>query len=210
MKLSYLPRLQYDITLNPGTGGSVIATRDAGADHFQIIDITTGTKATYIIPINRLINTALVANTTRQQLSIEHAVSATKTVRIKKIHLGALNTTAVAGDLRVFVDSGTAASSAGTILTAQPTVPAITAAEAVAKTLPTIVAATTKFVAFVGSAVATANTPIVGQTVYEWFPGSEETPLTLRAGFLDSLVIGIQSFAANVYHVTGYVIITEE
>ena len=218
--------------LNSGSGGDTIGSDDIAGVKFQRIkliygadgvnagdvaaanplpvDLNSTYDATYIIPINRLVNTALAANTTRQQLSLEHAASAVKTLRIRKIHLGALNTTAVAGDLRVFVDYGTAASTAGTAITPQPASAGTAAAEITAKTLPTITAATTKFVAYIGSAAATANTSIVGVTVYDWYPGSHETPLTIRAGVLESLVIGIQSFGLNVYHVTGYVIVTEE
>lgn len=219
-------------TLNTGTGGDTIASDDIGGVKFQRnkliygadgvnsgdvsttnplpVTINSNMKKTYIVPINRLVNVALAANTTRQQISIEHALSSTKTVRLRRIHIGALNTTAVAGDLRVFIDYGTAASSAGTVITAQPVNAASSAAECVAKSLPTIVAATTKLTCFVGSVPATANSSIVGIICYDWKEAGESEAFTLRAGVLESLVIGIQSFGLNVYHLTGYIELTEE
>jgi hypothetical protein len=132
-------------------------------------------------------------------LSFEHAASATKDVRIRRILIGASVTTAsaaVAGQLRLQVWRGTAASTGGTAVTPTAFHPASAAAEVTCKHTPTITAATGPIKSLVtlstgtaGATVGTAASSNMPFVLYDWQESGETIPLTLRAGNLDTLTI---------------------
>jgi hypothetical protein len=167
--------------------------------------------ATYTIVVDSVATGALTANTRKDVLSIEHAVSATKTVKIRRIQVGGFQTTALVGTVYCKIFRGTAATSAGTTQTATPANPGTGAAELVAKTLPTITAATlvyTNSVGFISAATAQTGFPMI--PVYDWQEEGETQPLQLRAANLDTLVIAIYSNVAHNLTLQISVIATEE
>lgn len=167
-------------------------------------------KATYVVSADNLSSGALTANTAKAVLSFEHPATATRTVRLRRIFMGAMQTSAVAGSDRVLIFRGTAASSAGTTVTAQPAVPGATAAEVVCKSLPTITAATQMLAYFGSITTAAANTGFAGAVPYDWQESGETIPLTLRAGSLDTIVISVISSGAKTYSLSLTVVLTEE
>jgi hypothetical protein len=167
-------------------------------------------KATYLVSVANIASAVLTANTARAIFSFEHAGTATKTVRVRRIAIGGLQTTALAGSQIVQVSRGTAASTAGTVVTAQPTLPGAAAAEVVAKSLPTITAATLMVSRVAAITPATANTGFADFLVYDWQESGETIPLTLRAANLDTLVVSIMSSAAQNITLSCSVILTEE
>lgn len=166
-------------------------------------------KATYKVALVPTTTGALTANTAKPILSIEHAASATKTVRIRRVLVAAMQSSAVAGTDEVRLTRGTAASSAGTTVTATPTIPGVVAAEAVCKTLPTITAATV-LSSVVGSLSSAANTGFAALVVYDWQESGETQPITLRAGSLDTFVVNMVSTGAKTYTASCTVTFTEE
>lgn len=162
---------------------------------------------TYVV-CNNTASGALTANTRKDILSMESAVAGTKNKRILRIEASWLATTALAGDLRFFLYRGTAATSAGTVITAIGKHPADPAAELVAKSNPTITAATLVFTHIIGSVPATANSILARSVLYDWAGNPREDDFVMRALQLDSLVMAITSTAAinwtpflNVYFV---------
>lgn len=181
-------------------GGTAIAvvTLPTGADGQVAIPVSINAiqKLTYDAGARGIVTGALTANTAKAVWSIEHAVTAVKTVRIRRIMVHARQTTALAGEFEVQITRGTAASSAGTAVTPGPHRPGDAAAEAVVKTLPTIVTATvvdTIPAGGFGTTTALYSPPVL---IYDWQEGGETKPYILRAGTLDSLVINIVSTVA--------------
>jgi hypothetical protein len=167
--------------------------------------------ATYKVAIDNIVSGALTANTRKDVLSIEHALASTKTVKVRRIVVGAYQTTALAGVVYFKLFKGTAASSGGTAVTPIPTLGSLPAAECVTKTLPTIVAATGPLAPMVaGFLTAAANTGFASVMLYDWQEGGETIPLTLRAGVLESLVLSVYSNVAMNLNVFGFVTLTEE
>jgi hypothetical protein len=167
--------------------------------------------ATYTIVADSIASGALTANTRKDVLSIEHGAGATKTVKIRRIQVGGFQTTALVGTVYCKIFRGTAATSAGTGQTPTPTNPGTAAAEMVAKTLPTITAATlvyTNSVGFISAATAQTGFPMIA--VYDWQEEGETQPLQLRAANLDTLVIAIYSNVAHNLTLQISVIATEE
>jgi hypothetical protein len=167
--------------------------------------------ATYTIVADSIATGALTANTRKDVLSIEHIAGATKTVKIRRIQVGGFQTTALVGTVYCKIFRGTAATSAGTGQTPTPTNPGTAAAEMVAKTLPTITAATlvyTNSVGFISAATAQTGFPMIA--VYDWQEEGETQPLQLRAANLDTLVIAIYSNVAHNLTLQISVIATEE
>lgn len=149
------------------------------------------------IAFNNTASGALTANTRKDIFSFEHAATAAKNTRIVKIEASWIATTALAGDLRFYVFRGTAASSAGTSTPPVGRNPGDGAAEVTVKTNPTITAATQIFAHVIGSVPATASSILARQVIYELSANStNEDDLFLRAGFLDTITMAIQSSAA--------------
>lgn len=217
-----------NVTLNAGSGGPSIATDDIGGVQYQRVKACFGAdgsasdvssavplpvtqnaqaKATYSVTMARVATGALTANTLKQILSLEHGAGATKTLRLQKIEISGYATTALAGTVEFQLARGTAASSAGSAITPTPLNPGSAAAEAVAKSLPTITAATVVAAGNANSVPATANSSIGSAfRFHEFLAGADAQPFTLRAGNLDTLVLSIISTAAiNVtLNITAY------
>lgn len=198
------------MTMQIGSLGVV----DTGSNHVQVADGTypwrkatihkSGAQYTNpgpsLLPSYTVTNevaVALTANNRLNTFSIEHSAASTKTVKIRRITVAVSNTTAVAGFIQCRVYYGTSASTAGTAAAVQRTNEASAAAEATCKTTPTITAATLKVSASLGQMPATAGAGLGPVTIYDATSGSDMDPLTLRAGFLESLVVAFQSTGAN-------------
>ncbi len=171
-------------------------------------------KATYIgtAGATGISTGALTANTRKDVLSLHHAGTAVRTVRIRRIFVGGFQTgTAAVGTVYGAIFRGTAAPTGGTAIAAAPTHPASPAAEVVVTTLPAITAATLVHSNTVGLLnAATALTGFPATVFYEWRPGSVQSPLTLRAATLDALVLAIYSNAPHTLTLQISVIFTEE
>jgi hypothetical protein len=196
-------------------GGSALALKALptnGSGQAAIpVWINATEMATYEVVAAAISSGALTANTAKQILSLEHAAGATKTVKIRRIIIsGVVTTGAATASIEFRMFRGTAASSAGTAITPQPVLPGTSAAEAVAKSLPTMTAATVLRTAVLGYMVA-ATTQAFGPWVfYDWQEGGEVQPFTLRSANLDTLALSIQSTGAitAACHIT--VLLTEE
>jgi hypothetical protein len=164
----------------------------------------------YDAAARNIVTGALTANTAKAVLSIEHSAASTKTTKIRRIMVGGLQTAAVAGMVDIQITKGTAASTAGTVVTPNPRKGGDAAPQAVVKSLPTIVAATLGDTIPWGATAATANTPMPTTLVYDWQEGGETKPLQLRAGVLESIVINVISTAAQALTLTVSIDFTEE
>ncbi len=164
--------------------------------------------STYTVTTTHLATGALVAGTSTAVLSIEHAATATKTVKIDKIVIGGAQSTALAGNDSIQVYRGTAASTAGAAVVPVPVSSGLPAAEATARTIPTIVVPATPLVShFAASTTAAAGTGFNGVPVYD---SETDAPLTLRPGVLETFVVSIVSSAAKNYTLSLTVIFTEQ
>lgn len=196
-------------------GGTAIAIKAVPTNGVGQAAIPTYTNAiqlaTYKVMADSIASGALVANTRKDILSLEHAASATKTVKIRRVRIGGFQTTALVGTVYAKIFRGTAASSGGTATTPQPANPATTAAEVTCKTLPTITAATLLDTGTVGFlSAATAQTGFIDLILYDWQEAGETQPLTLRSGTLDTIVIAIYSNVAHNLTLQITVTFTEE
>ncbi len=177
------------------------------------VNMNAISKATYIGTAGALgvATGALTANTRKDVLSLHHAGTAVRTVRVRRIFIGGFQTTALVGTAYAAIFRGTAAPTAGTAVAAAPTHPASPAAEVVVTTLPAITAATLMHSNTVGALnAATAQTGFPSSVFYEWRPGSVQSPLVLRAGTLDAIAIAIYSSVAHNFTLQISVIFTEE
>jgi hypothetical protein len=166
--------------------------------------------ATYDVAARNVVTGALTANTAKAIFSLEHALASVKTVRIRRIMIHMLQTTALAGLIDVEITRGTAASSAGTAVTPQPRKLTDPAAEVVAKSLPTIVAATVADNIPAGGFATTTTLYSPPALVYDWQESGEMKPYMLVAGALQSLVINVISTVAHNLTLTISVDLTEE
>jgi hypothetical protein len=168
-------------------------------------------KPTFLATLSSVATGALTAATAKPVLTLHHAATATKTVRIRRIVMGAMQTTLLAGSDTVVITRGTAAPTGGGAVTPVPAVPGATAAETTVTSLPTSITAATTVLAQIGAiTAATANTGFASFVVYDWQESGETIPLTLRAGSLDAIVINLLSSAAKNYTTSVTVIFTEE
>jgi hypothetical protein len=201
-----------DITKIGGSALTAKAVPSGGVGQTAIPVYSNAVQlATYTIVADSIASGALTANTRKDVLSIEHGAGAAKTVKIRRIQVGGFQTTALVGTVYCKIFRGTAATSAGTGQTPTPTNPGTAAAEMVAKTLPTITAATlvyTNSVGFISTATAQTGFPMIA--VYDWQEEGETQPLQLRAANLDTLVIAIYSNVAHNLTLQISVIATEE
>ncbi len=169
-------------------------------------------KATYIATAD-VVTGALTANTRKDILVIQHAATAVRNVRIRRIIIGALHGAAPGAvhTMTAKVFRGTALSTAGTALVPVPTNPASAAAETNVQTLPSITAATQVVSYSIGSpAAVTAGLGVSSQTVYDWQESGETIPISLRAGVLDTVVLAIQSTSTPNLTCQIVVVFTEE
>lgn len=173
-------------------------------------------KATYYVPIRGISSGALVANTLKQMISLEHALASTKNARIRRIIVTGVVSAAggaVLSDLALVLTSGTAASSAGTVVTPGKANAAQTAADTVVKTLPTIVAAgvgTTMPLLQSAAAGLTIGTLIPRTIVYDWSEGGSVEPFTLRAGVLEGFCLNLISTSTPTVLLNCEIEFTEE
>lgn len=167
-------------------------------------------KATYIASFGNVASGTLTANTAKAMFSIYHAATATRTVRIRRINVGGIQTTGVAGSVTLQLYRGTAASSGGTGLTAQPYNPGTPAAEATCTQVPTITAATLLLSRTAAILPATANTGFADFPLVDFQEAGEMIPFTLRAGSADSLVVSLNASGAMGITTSIAVAFTEE
>lgn len=195
-------------------GGTAIVakTLPANADGQVALPVYINAQqyATYDVGVRNLATAALTANTAKQILSIEHAATSTKTVRIRRIMVHAIQTTALSGSFDIQITRGTAASSAGTVVTPVPRKSTDPAAEVVVKSLPTITAATIADNIPAGGFAATTTLYSPPVLVYDWQEAGETKPYMLTAGALQSLVINVVSTAAHNLTMTVSVDLSEE
>lgn len=165
---------------------------------------------TYTFGARNIVTGVLVANTAKQVLSLEVAAAGTKTVKIRRILAAAIQTTALAGTLDFQINRGSAASSAGSAVTAGVRVTGDAAATTVCKTLPTITAAT---VLDVLPFAANGAAAVGGQprtVIYDWQEAGETKPWTLKPGVIDSFVLSAISTAAQNWTISLHITLTEE
>jgi hypothetical protein len=223
-KLLVTPDANSSINLNQ-VGGTAIAAKAASTFGVAAIPVWPNAvqRDTYYVAMNGIAIALTAGGGDKGLLSIEHAGASTKNVRIRRILVSGVVTTAsaaVVGVLKLNVFTGTAASSGGTTITAAKANQASAAAEAVSKHTPTIVAAggpdlCTMVIATgaggltVGTALGT-STPMV---LYDWQENGETVPMTLRSGNLESILISANgSWATTAPTITWgiTVIFTEE
>jgi hypothetical protein len=180
-------------------------------------------RDTYSVTMNGIALAVTAGGGDKILFSLEHAGASTKTVRIRRVLVSGVVTTAsaaVVGNLRLNIFKGTAASSAGTGVTPTPNNAASPAAEVSVKHTPTIVATTgplaSAMVLATGSGGATVGTllnvasPIL---LYDSEINEEAVPITLRSANLESVVIAANgSWATTAPTITWgiTVILTEE
>jgi hypothetical protein len=112
------------------------------------------------IAFNNTASGALTANTRKDIFSIDHAVTATKRVRITRIAASWNATTALAGDLRVYLFKGVLQATAGTTITPVTKKTEFTLVDTVCRLNPTITAATLIWAHIIGTVPAVANSPL--------------------------------------------------
>lgn len=156
-------------------------------------------KATYQVMARNQTSGALVANTSKPVVSMEHAAVSTKTVRIRRVWAEAIVSTAGGAaitDISLQITRGTAASSAGAAITPSLANAAQAAADTTCKSLPTITAATivaTYVLLYTPAAGATAGTTLPRTLVYDWSDAGSVEPITIRPSVLESLVFNLLS-----------------
>jgi len=206
-------------------GGVAIATKAGGTFGQTAIPVWPNAvqRDTYYVVVNGLAVAFTAGGGDKTILSLEHAAGATKTVRVRRILLSGVVTTAsaaVAGNLTFKLFTGTAASSAGTTVTPAKANQASGAAEVVAKTAPTITAAGGPNLSLItlgtGAGGAVLGTQIaqgIPMVIYDWQENGETVPMTLRSGNLESLLlVGNGTWATTAPTITFgiQVILTEE
>lgn len=148
------------------------------------------------VAFNNTASGALVANTRKDIFSIDHAVTAIRNARIMRIAASFLATTALAGDLRVYLYRGILQASAGTVITPVAKSSEHTLGDTVSRLNPTITAATLIWAHEFGTVPAVANSPLARQILYEAPLNGVEQDLILRKSTLEGFAIALQSNAA--------------
>lgn len=163
------------------------------------------------VAFNNTASGALTANTRKDIFSIDHAVGAVRHARILRIAASFIATTALAGDLRVYLFRGVLQATAGTVITPVPKRANHTLGDTVCRLNPTITAATLIWSHVFGSVPATANSVLPRQILYE--PASLnpiEEDYLLQKGVVEGFAIAIQSSAAINWTPSLEVTFTEE
>lgn len=195
-------------------GGAAIAIKalPTGASGQAALPVYTNAiqLLTYTYSFRVLATGILTANTAKAILSFDHAVSAAKTVKIRRILIAGRQTTLLAGALDIQVTTGVLQASAGTVITPGKRNLGDAAAELVCRSLPTITAATVQDnlpFSYDASAAVNAQSATV---IYDWQEAGETKPWTLRAGVLESFVLNAISDVAQNWTLTIHVTVTEE
>jgi hypothetical protein len=156
-------------------------------------------KATYYASARNISTGALVANTNKAVLSLDHANTSTKTVRIRCITVSGIVSTAggaAISDVAFAFTRGTAQNTGGGAVTPGLANAAQAAADTTVKSLPTIVAATaisTTGVIWAPAAGLAAGTLLPRTVIYDWSEAGSVEPLIIRSGQTESIVINIIS-----------------
>jgi hypothetical protein len=148
------------------------------------------------IAFNNTASGALTANTRKDIFSIDHPVTSAKRVRITRIAASWIATTALAGDLRVYLFKGVLQASAGTTITSVVKKTEFAAADSVCRLNPTITAATLIWAHVFGSVPATANSVLPKQILYDAPTNGRNEDFVLTEGAVEGFAIAIQSSAA--------------
>lgn len=177
-------------------------------------------RDTYFIIANNLSISMTAGGGDKALLSIEHAGTSTKTVKIRRVIVSGVCTTAsaaVAGSLLFRQYGGTAASTAGTAVTPTKANNASAAAEMTAKTQTTITLDNASRwqhrvlgTGTAGVAVGATFGPIV---CYDWQENGETAPITLRAGQLEAMCVmcnGLWATTGPTFSIDITIIATEE
>lgn len=177
------------------------------------VTINGSQLATYTAKLNTVATGVLTANSASNFMSFEHAATATKTVKIRRIIISGYTVTTVASPVTFQLQRGTAASTGGTTVVTAPTNPATSAAEVTVKSSPSLAIVAGGAILFsetLASVTTTANSLIPPFVFYDWQEGGETAPLTLRAGVLDTLVLSILCTGAVNATLNVSVVFTEE
>lgn len=150
------------------------------------------------IAMNNTATGTIAANTRRDIFSIDHAIGATKFVRITRIAASWLATTALASDLRVYMYRGILQATAGTVMTPQPKHSEFSAPEAVVRLNPTITAATLMWSHIFGTVPATANSVLIRQILYDAPTNGRDDDFMLRRTTLEGFAIAVTNTGNNV------------
>lgn len=162
------------------------------------------------------------ANTNKQIATIYHAASATKTVKIRKISVFCTTMTAAVVGFEVrALSAATAPATGNPAITPGKRAQVDAAAEATCLALPTtagsLVAADSPSSAHVsvnaGATTASVSPSTFGTeeiVLYEYKDGSEQKPLTMRAGVAEGYAVNARSTAATAQRFTVLVEFTEE
>lgn len=180
-------------------------------------------KATYRVAMRRD-TAAYTVGTIQWHLSLHHAASATRAVRIRRVEVAhTIGPTATTGSAVRFEMHRLTAAPTGTALAAGssgatgaylPVDGRLPAGEVTALTLPTATSAGLLASGVSGSAPPAAHGAVSG-VLYDWQEGGEQPPIILRPGVLEGIAIGSHAtialaVAANVSVVTVEVSLTEE
>lgn len=211
-----------------GANNRVIAVRNIGLGRFgtpELRPVPVGGSGVPALPVNinanqcrtytsacRAVATGtLTAGTAKQIFSFEKT-NAAVTVKVRRIIISGVCTTAVAGVLDIQLSRGTAASTGGTAATVNggPRVTGDTATVCTMKSLPTITAATVVDVIPFAGVPATTALAVNETVLYDWQEGGDTKPWTLVSGSIDSLVLSALSSAAQAWTLSCQIIYTEE
>jgi hypothetical protein len=139
---------------------------------------------------------ALTANTRKDIMSLDHPVSSVKTMRITRIEASWNATTALAGDLRVYLFKGVLQATAGTVTTANVNSTEFSASDTVFRINPTITAATLLWSHIIGTVPAVANSVLTRQVLYDIGTQGKQEDFILKKAAVEGFAIAIQSNAA--------------
>lgn len=196
------------------TGGLVRAAREQWAGPALNTNPNAIQFATYNL-VGKPAATALVANTVRSFVSLHHTAAATRTIRIRRVKVSVLFSGVIqacqAEIHRIAtLPVGTAWPANGTTAGLTATDGRDGASEAVGLLLPsTITMASLLDTAFVGSSTV-AQLHGGGAVVYDWQESGQAKPITLRAGVLEGISVGLTSSAAVTATATIEIQFTEE
>lgn len=181
-------------------------------------------RDTYVAAIDAVVLAGVAGGGAVKLWSLFHSNTSTKTVRIRRIIMSGVVTTAsaaAAGHLRLFLNYGINTASAGNTVTPAKPNSASGNAEASFWTSPTITTAAGNLLTQITMATGTGGAT-VGTTIspngnpfifYDWQENGETVPLTLRAGVNEAWTFLFNAtWATTAPSITwgGYVIYTEE
>ena len=167
-------------------------------------------KATYFAQAQPTQGLSLASGTPKVAMSLHHAATSTRTVRVRRVLVG-LQNGATAANIYTEIRRGTAApttaGTAGSIVSAHPGSPASDTVVNHQGTLA-ITSVGSLHTQHFGSVAANALVP--STVVYDWQESGETIPLTIRPGFTDSISIWLTANVATIPTPYITVIYTEE